>query len=96
MFDLVGRHRASGAAPVEIGLTEAAAEVPGGGWVRDSRGSEHIEVNLIIAPQFEVLDALAACEDIEGDVQDMVGFVVRQMPLEQVKVAVDVLDESIL
>ena len=31
---------------------------------------------------------------IEGDVQDMVGFVVRQMPLEQVKIAVDILDES--
>ena len=76
-----------------IGLTEAAAEVSGGGRVRDSRGSQRIEVNLVIAPQFEVLNALAARDDIEGNVQDMVGFVIRQMPLEQVKVAVDVLDE---
>ena len=29
--------------------------------------------------------SLAAGEDIEGDVQDMVGFVVGQMPLEQMK-----------
>jgi len=40
-----------------------------------------------------VFDALAAGEDIEGNVQDMVGLVVRQMPLEQTKVAVDVLNE---
>jgi hypothetical protein len=40
-----------------------------------------------------VLDALATGDDIEGNVQDMVGFVIRQRPLEQVKVVVDVLDE---
>src|SRR6516165_4557746 len=40
-----------------------------------------------------MFDVLAAGEDIEGDVQDMVGFVVRLMPLEQLKIAVDILDE---
>ena len=40
-----------------------------------------------------MFDALAAGEEIEGDVQDMVGFVVGQMPLEQMEVAVDFLDE---
>ena len=54
---------------------------------------EGVEVDLVIAPQFEVLDALAADEDIEGDIQDVVGFVVRKVPLEQVEVAVDLLDE---
>src|SRR5262249_1264445 len=43
---------------------------------------------------FEVRDALAGGEDIEGDVQDMVGFVVGQMPLEEVERAVDLLGES--
>ncbi len=37
--------------------------------------------------------ATAAGEEICRDVQDMVGFVVGQMALEQVKVAVDILDE---
>jgi hypothetical protein len=41
-----------------------------------------------------VFDVLAASEEIEGDVQDMVGFVVRLMPLEHLKVAVDILDEA--
>ena len=77
----------------DIGLGETAAEVPGGGRVGNSLGSQGVEVDLVIAPQFEVLDPLAAGEDIEGDVQDVVGFVVREMPLEQVKIAVDLLDE---
>ena len=77
----------------DIGLGEAAAEVPFGGRVRDAFGPEGIEVDLVIAPQLEVLEVPAAGEEIEGDVQDMVGFVVGQMPLEEVEVAVDVLDE---
>ena len=40
----------------DIGLGEAAAEVPGGGRVGDSFGSQGIEVDLIVAPQFEVFD----------------------------------------
>jgi hypothetical protein len=56
----------------DVGLGETAAEVPLGGWVRDSLGSQRIEVDLIVAPQFEVFDALAASEEVEGDVQDMV------------------------
>jgi hypothetical protein len=40
-----------------------------------------------------VLDALATGEDIEGDVQDVVGLVVGPMPLEEMKLAVDLLDE---
>ena len=77
----------------DIGLGETAAEVPGGGRVGNSLGSQGVEVNLVITPQFEVLDSQAAGEDIEGDVQDVVGFVVRKVPLEQMKVAVDLLDE---
>ena len=40
-----------------------------------------------------MLEVPAAGEEIEGDVQDMVGFVVGQMALEQVEIAVDILDE---
>ena len=78
----------------DIGLgREAAAEVPGGRRVGDSFGSQSIEVDLIVASQFEVFDSLAAGEDIECDVQHMVGFVVGQMPLEQMQSAVDFLVE---
>ena len=78
----------------DIGLgSEAAAEVAGGRRVRDPFGSEGIEIDLIVAPQLEVFDPLAAGEDIEGDVEHVVGFVVGQMPLEQMESAVDLLVE---
>jgi hypothetical protein len=45
----------------DIGLgSEAAAEVPGGRRVGDSFGSQSVQVDLIVASQFEVLDSLAA------------------------------------
>lgn len=56
-------------------------------------GAQGIEIDGIVAPQLEMFEASATGEDVEGDVQDMVGFVVRQMALEQVKVAVDILGE---
>ena len=77
----------------DIGLGETAAEVPGRGRVGNSFGSQGVEVDLVIASQFEVLDPLAAGEDVEGDIQDVVGFVIRKVPLEQLKIAVDLLDE---
>ena len=77
----------------DIGWGEAAAEVPLGGRVGDAFGTQGVEIDLVIAPQFEVLEAQAADEDIEGDVQDVVGFMVGQMPLEEVELAIDLLDE---
>ena len=78
----------------DVGLGEAAAEVAGGGGVGDALGAQGVEIDLVVASQFEVLDPLAAGEDVEGDVQDVVGFVVGQMPLEEVEVVIDVADQS--
>ena len=78
----------------DIGFEEPAAEVAGGGGVGDALGTQGIEVDLIVAPQLEVLDPSPAREDVEGDVQDVVGFVVREVSLEELEVAVDVADQS--
>ena len=71
----------------DVGLGEAAAEVAGGGGVGDAFGAQGVEIDLVVAPQFEVLEPLAAGQEVEGDVQDVVGFVVGQVPLEEVEVA---------
>ena len=64
------------------GFGEAAAEVPFGGGVGEPLGAQGVEVDLVVASQFEVFDAFAAGEEVEGDVQDVVGFVIGEMPLE--------------
>ena len=78
----------------DIGLTEATTEVPGSGGVGDAFGSQSVEIDFVVAPQFEVFDPLTAGEDVEGDVQDVVGFVIGKMHLEQMKIGVDVADQA--
>ena len=41
----------------DVGLGEAAAEVARGGGVGDALGAQGVEVDLVVAPQLEVLDA---------------------------------------
>ena len=57
---------------VDIGLGEAAAEIPGGGGVGDASGAEGVEIDLVVASQFEMLDAAAARQEVVGDVEDVV------------------------
>ena len=78
----------------DVGLGEAAAEVAGGGGVGDALGAQGVEVDLVVASQFEVFDPFAAGQDVEGDVQDVVGFVIGEMPLEEMEVVVDVADQA--
>ncbi len=78
----------------DIGLSEAAAEVAGSGGIGDALGSQGVEIDFVVAPQFEVFDPVTASEDVEGDVQDVVGFVIGKMHLEQMKIVVDLADQA--
>ena len=77
----------------DVGHAEPAAEVALGGGVGDAVGAHRVEVDLVVAPQLDVLDLLAAGQEVEGDVQDVVALVVRQVPLEDVDVGIDVADQ---
>jgi hypothetical protein len=41
-----------------------------------------------------MLDPLATGQDVEGDVQDLVGLVIGEIPLEQMEVVVDGADQA--
>ena len=77
----------------DVGHAEPAAEVALGGGVGDALGAHRVEVDLVVAPQLDVLDLLAAGQEVEGDVQDVVALVVRQVPLEDVDVGIDGADQ---
>lgn len=55
--------------------------------------SQGVEVDLVVAAHFEVLQALPAREEVVGDVQDVVALEARQAPLQEVEALVDVVDE---
>jgi hypothetical protein len=46
------------------------------------------------ASQLQVLDPLVAGQDVEGDIQDMIGFMVGTVPLQELEVVVDFADQN--
>ena len=78
----------------DIHPTKSAAEVAGSRGIGDALGAQGVEINLVVPPQFEVFEPLTACQDVEGDVQDVVRLVIGEMHLEQVKIVVDVADQA--
>jgi hypothetical protein len=56
---------------LDIGGREAAAEVARGGRVRDALGAEGVEVDLVVAEQFQVLQAGAAGQEVVADCEEV-------------------------
>ena len=56
-------------------------------------GPECVEVDLVVAADLDVLQPGAARQEVVGDVQDVVRFMVGQVSLEEVEVLVDVVDQ---
>jgi hypothetical protein len=78
----------------DVAPAESPAKVSRGGGTGDSLGAQGIEVDLVIASQFEMLELVSPGQDVEGDVQDVIGFMVRQVPFEELKLLVDRGDQS--
>ena len=80
--------------PLDIGGSEATAEVASGGGVGDASGPEGIEVDLVIASDFEVLDAGAPGEEVVGEGKDVVTLEVGLMAFEEMEVVVEILNQA--
>jgi hypothetical protein len=78
----------------DVTAAEAATEVARGGGVGDSLGVQGVEISLVVAEPFQMLELGAAGEDVPGDVHHMVGLMVGEMALEQMQVVIDVGDQS--
>jgi hypothetical protein len=75
---------------------ETPTEVAGRGGVRDSLGSEGVGKDFVVAAQFDMFQALSAAEEIVGDVEHVIGFVVGPVNLQQVQPPVDGVDQPAL
>jgi hypothetical protein len=80
--------------PLDIGLGETTAEVPGGSRVGDASCPQGIQVDLVVASDLDVLQVTAAGQEVVGDVRDVVALVIRQVQLQEVEALVDVVDQS--
>jgi hypothetical protein len=64
------------------GLVEAPADVAGRGGVGEALGTQGVEKDLVLATQFEVLQAGAVAQGVVSEGQDVVGLVVGEVELE--------------
>ena len=78
----------------DVTPAEPTTEVARGGGVGDSLCIQGVEISLVVAEPFDMLKLGAAGQDVQGDVQDMVGLVVGAMVFEQMQVVIDVSDQS--
>ena len=76
-----------------IVFRKPATEVSFRGRVGKSLSAQRVEIDRIGASQLNVLDPLSAGNDVEGDVQDVVGFMIGEMALEEMEVVVDITDQ---
>src|SRR5690606_16762799 len=62
-----------------IQRAEPAAEIPGGGRIGDPLGAQGIQISFVAAAVFQVFQATAAGEQIQGDIENVVSLIVRQV-----------------
>ena len=52
------------------------------GGIGNAAGAQGVEIVDIIASQFDVLLAVAAAQSVEGEVENVIGLVIRQTDFE--------------
>ena len=52
-------------------------------------GAQDVEIGLVVAEPFEVLDAGASGQEVVGEVEDVVGFKVGNVSFEQVDLGIE-------
>jgi hypothetical protein len=76
-----------------VGL-KAPTEIAGRGWIRNASRAQSIEKDLVLAAQFQVLQAGAVTQGVVSQVEHVIRLVVRQMDLQQVQAFIDGIDQT--
>src|ERR1035438_10172263 len=79
---------------LHVGRREASAEVAGRGRVGYAAGAQGVQKVLVATAQFDVLQTSAVAQGVVGEVEHVIGFVVRQVQLEQVQASIDGVDQT--
>ena len=78
----------------DVRQLEPAAEVSRGGGIGNSPGAEGVEIDFVVASPLQMLDLAAAGQDIEGNIQDVIGLVIGKVAFEEMELLIDVPDQS--
>jgi hypothetical protein len=73
---------------------EASTEVARCGGIGNAASIEGVEVIFVVAEAVDVLQTSAAAQGVEGDVENVIGFVIGLMEFEQMQPLIDFLREA--
>src|SRR4029077_7636054 len=68
---------------------EAPTEITSRGWIRNPNGSQHVEISLVLTPQFQILKTASVRDRVVDEIQYVIRFKVRQMNLENRQPLID-------
>src|SRR3977135_3379828 len=67
----------------DVRRSKTAAEIAGRGRVGSAVSAQGVEIDFVLAAQFQVLQTGAVAQRVVGEVEDVIGLVVGKMNLEQ-------------
>jgi hypothetical protein len=73
---------------------ETPAEVASRRWIGNATRTQGIEKHFVLATQFQVLNAGAAAQRIEGQIENVIGLVIRVMNYQELQAFVNRLAEA--
>ena len=79
---------------VHVGGPKTAAEIAGRGRIGNAAGTEGIEIDFILAAQFQILQTGAIAQGVIGQVEHVIRLVIGQMNFEQVQLVIDGIDKA--
>ena len=79
---------------VDAGRIEAPAEIASRGGIGNALGAQGVEIVDIIASQFDVLQTLATAQRVKGEVENMIGFRIRETDFENTQALIDGFDQT--
>jgi hypothetical protein len=79
---------------VDVSDVKTPAEVTCGSGIGDTLGSKGVEEVDVIAAKFDVLEAIAVAKGVVGEIENVIGFVVRHVDLEEMKLQVNGVNEA--
>ena len=79
---------------LDVRRAKPPAEVPRRRRIRDALCPQRIQIDLVVAQQLQIFQALATCKQVVRDVQHVIRLVVRKMDLQQMQPSIDLFDQS--
>ena len=79
---------------VDVSAVEASAEIACRGGIGNALGVEGVEEVDIVAAQLHVLETVAVTKGVIGEVEDVIGFMIRHVNDEQMQSLIDGVDEA--